>query len=418
MPGIIHRWCVRFLRFGGAGLVAFALILLVLHTAPARRLVLGWMGSALSGAIGLPVRAQTLEYNLLTGWAQVDGLSLGLEGTAALLQARRLTVRLPVLDMARGEFRRAQITVDGLALHHQVMRGWEMLRRHDVDVNILCTIHAANADHPLEVYRFFRDKLETKFMQFIPIVERTTEDFLPLANLGWGERPGSDRPLYTQHGGLVTERTVGAEQFGRFLIAIFDEWVRRDVGKVFVQTFDVALGSWIGQHNLCIFSPTCGSALALEHNGDLYSCDHYVEPDYLLGNIAETHMAELVASPKQRAFGQHKLSSLPKYCRECEVKFACWGECPRNRFITTPDGEPGLNYLCAGYKLFFNHIDPAMKTMAGLLQQGRFADEIMQMHSPQNATQAGGTKVGRNDPCPCGSGTKYKHCHLSANSVS
>jgi uncharacterized protein len=146
------------------------------------------------------------------------------------------------------------------------MRGWEILRRHEVDVNILSTIHAANGDHPLEVYRFFRDQLQTRFMQFIPIVERTTQDFLSLANLGWGERPGADRPLYTQRGGFVPERSVGAEQFGRFLIAIFDEWVRRDVGNVFVQTFDVALGSWLGQHNLCIFSPTCGDALALEHN--------------------------------------------------------------------------------------------------------------------------------------------------------
>ena len=142
----------------------------------------------------------------------------------------------------------------------------------------------------------FATSCRPTYMQFIPIVERTTEAFLPLANLGWGERPGADRPLYTQHGGLVTERSVGAEQFGRFLIAIFDEWVRRDVGKVFVQTFDVALGSWLGQHNLCIFSPTCGDALALEHNGDLYSCDHYVEPDYRLGNIRETPMRELVAS--------------------------------------------------------------------------------------------------------------------------
>ena len=154
----------------------------------------------------------------------------------------------------------------------------------------------------------------------------------------------------------------------------------RDVGTVFVQTFDVALGSWLGQHNLCIFSPTCGDALALEHNGDLYSCDHYVEPDYLLGNIRQTSIADLVASKKQLAFGLDKLIRLPKYCRECEVRFACHGECPRNRFIITPDGEPGLNYLCAGYKLFFNHIDPAMKTMASLLRQGRFADEIMQMN--------------------------------------
>ena len=192
----------------------------------------------------------------------------------------------------------------------------------EVDVNILCTIHAANADHPIEVYRFFRDELQANFMQFIPIVERTTEAFLPLANLGWGERPGSDRPLYTQHGSLVTERSVGAKQFGRFLITIFNEWVRRDVGTVFVQTFDVALGSWLGQHNFCIFSPTCGDALALEHNGDLYSCDHYVEPEYRLGNIQATSLRELVDSRKQRAFGQHKLSTLPNYCRECEVRFA------------------------------------------------------------------------------------------------
>jgi uncharacterized protein len=271
----------------------------------------------------------------------------------------------------------------GVGSFEQVMCGWQLLHRHEVDVNILCTIHAANADHPLEVYRFFRDDLQAAYLQFIPIVERTTEALIPIANLGWGKRPGGDRPLYTQHGGQVTDRSVRAEQFGRFLIAIFEEWVRRDVGKVFVQTFDVALGSWLGQHNLCIVSPTCGNALALEHNGDLYSCDHYVEPEYLLGNIRETPMGELVASPQQRAFGQHKFDSLPKYCRECEVLFACYGECPRNRFITTPDGEPGLNYLCAGYKLFFKHIDPAMKTMAGLLRQGRFADEIMQLPSTQ-----------------------------------
>jgi uncharacterized protein len=266
----------------------------------------------------------------------------------------------------------------GVGSFSDVMQGYQLLRRHEVDVNILCTIHAANAEHPLEVYRFFRDELQASYMQFIPIVERTTEAMIPLANLGWGKRPGADRPLYMQHGAQVTERSVGAEQFGRFLMAIFDEWVRRDVGKVFVQTFDVALGSWLGQHNLCIFSPTCGNAVALEHNGDLYSCDHYVESEYLLGNIRETPMDALVSSPKQRAFGQHKLDSLPRYCRECTVLFACYGECPRNRFVSTPDGEPGLNYLCAGYKQFFNHINPAMNTMAGLLRQNRFADEIMQ----------------------------------------
>jgi uncharacterized protein len=267
-----------------------------------------------------------------------------------------------------------------------VMRAWELLRRYAVDCNVLCTVHAANADHPLEVYRFFRDHLQAGFIQFIPIVERATEELLPVANKGWGKRPGDGRPLYLQQGNFVTDRSVGAEQFGQFLCAIFDEWVKRDVGKVFVQAFDVALGSWVGQHNLCIFSPTCGNALALEHNGDVYSCDHYVEPDYLLGNIKNTDMLELVASEKQRKFGQHKFDSLPKYCRDCEVLFACYGECPRNRFILTPDGEPGLNYLCAGYKKFFKHIDPSMRIMARLVREGRYADEIMQMDAAAIAT--------------------------------
>ncbi len=294
----------------------------------------------------------------------------------------------------------------------EVMRAWEMLRRHAVDVNILCTIHAANGDHPLEVYRFFRDDLQARFMQFIPIVERVTQDLLAIADGGWGERPGGERPLYTQRGGLVTGRSVGAEQFGRFMTAIFDEWVGHDVGTVFVQTFDVALGSWLGQHNLCIFSPTCGNALAVEHNGDLYSCDHYVEPGYKLGNIKETPLGELVDSDQQRAFGRAKLETLPQYCRDCEVLFACYGECPRNRFIDTPDGEPGLNYLCAGYRQFFNHIDAPMRIMADLLRQGRYADEIMKISTvrsvPRDAAPAG---IGRNSPCGCGSGKKAKNCH-------
>jgi uncharacterized protein len=178
---------------------------------------------------------------------------------------------------------------------------------------------------------------------------------------------------------------VGARQFGRFLTTIFDEWVHRDVGKVFVQTFDAALGSWLGLHSLCIFSPTCGEALALEHNGDLYSCDHYVEPDYRLGNIRDTPLLEMVASEKQRKFGRDKLDTLPDYCRKCDVLFACNGECPRNRFIETPDGEPGLNYLCEGYKMFFRHITPEMTTMASLLRQNRYADEIMPMLAARTA---------------------------------
>lgn len=262
------------------------------------------------------------------------------------------------------------------------LQGWNCLRRHAVDTNVLCTVHAANADHPLEVYRFFRDTLQAQYIQLIPIVERTTAETITQANQGWGGQRGTDRPLYRQAGDLVTERSVRSGQFGRFLIGIFDEWVRHDVGKVYVTTFDIALGSWLGQHNACIVSPTCGKALVLEHNGDVYSCDHYVEPDHLLGNIRRSPLKSLVASEKQRRFGQAKFDTLPKYCRECPVLFACYGECPRNRFIRTPSGEAGLNYLCEGYKAFFQHIDGPMRVMADLLRNGRYADEIMALPAP------------------------------------
>lgn len=274
-----------------------------------------------------------------------------------------------------------------------VVRGWNCLARHGVDANVLCTIHAANADHPLEVYRFFRDELKAQYIQVIPIVERATPDTLDAANRGWDGQKGSDRPLYKQEGNLVTTRTVKAEQFGRFLITIFDEWVRRDVGAVYLTTFDVALGSWLGQHNLCIVAPTCGGAPVLEHNGDVYSCDHFVEPDHKLGNIKDTPLTVLVSSEKQRRFGNSKYQTLPQYCKECPVLFACYGECPRNRFIKTPDGEDGLNYLCAGYRAFFTHIDTPMRTMAGLLKQGRYADEIM-VTQKEDAPDSRGATLG------------------------
>jgi uncharacterized protein len=305
-----------------------------------------------------------------------------------------------------------RVNKGGQGSFDQVMGGLEYLRKHEVDFNILCSVHAANSDRPLEVYRFFRDELGAEFMQFIPIVERATEQLLPLANLGWSEDIGKERPLYVQQGNLITDRTVSAEQYGQFLSTIFDEWVMRDVGKVYVQLFDVALGSWIGQHNLCIFSPTCGNALALEHNGDLYACDHYVEPDYLLGNIMEERMIDLVASEKQRKFGQDKYDTLPKYCQECEVLFACYGGCPKNRFIETPDGEPGLNYLCAGYKKFFNHVNEPMRFMANELRHNRPPVNVMTYMADKEAElEKLFAKAYRNDPCPCGSGLKFKNCH-------
>jgi uncharacterized protein len=285
----------------------------------------------------------------------------------------------------------------GAPTFHKVMRAARLLQAHQVEFNILTTVNAANAAHPLEVYRFLRDEVGTQFMQFIPIVERIDAQ----GEIGF------------QEGNQVSERSVTAEQWGTFLITIFDEWVRHDVGTVFVQMFDAALASWYGAPPaLCIFSETCGNALALEHNGDLYSCDHFVEPKYLLGNIKSKHMIELVASDQQRQFGLHKRDSLPRYCRECDVRFACHGECPKNRFIETPNGEPGLNYLCAGYKAFFHHVDKPMRIMTELLRRDRAPSEVMLVLAAEAAqVQKAYAKAGRNEPCPCGSGRKFKHCH-------
>jgi uncharacterized protein len=304
----------------------------------------------------------------------------------------------------------------GGATFEKVMRGLAVLKRYKVEWNVLCTLHRINADRPLEIYRFFRDELGAQFMQFIPIVERITPEQAQLPegrNEAW--QSWRDRPLYTQTGSLVTGRSVTAEQYGRFLNIIFDEWVRRDVGRVYVQMFDVALANWVGAPSgLCVHSRTCGAALAMEHNGDLYSCDHFVEPEYLLGNIRQEHMIELVASDKQIKFGQDKFDALPRYCRECDVRFACHGGCPKDRFITTPDGEPGLNYLCAGYKQFFHHIDEAMRFMVNELSHQRAPANIMDYLTHQDAEQTKLFAAGRNDPCPCGSGKKYKHCHGSS----
>ncbi len=286
-----------------------------------------------------------------------------------------------------------------------VMRGWKALRRHAVDFNILCTVNAANQAHGRTVYRFFRDELGAKWVQFIPVVERATEDTIAVANRGWSDEPGRERLLYTQTGSLVTDRTVGGEQYGRFLVDVFEEWVRRDVGDVFVQLFDVTLEAHFGRHLLCIHAPTCGYGPALEHNGDLYSCDHFVEPRFRLGNIHETHMATLVASPQQRRFGDDKLEALTAQCRGCEVRHLCHGGCPKDRFAVSRDGEPGQNYLCSGLELFFKHTGPAMQTMARLLRQGRPPSEITALVAAEDARR------GPYAPCPCGSGRKLRFCH-------
>ena len=296
-----------------------------------------------------------------------------------------------------------RVSRGGRGSFDRVMTGLSHLRDAGVDFNTLTSVNAQSAGRGVEIYRFLRNECGSRFMQFIPIVER-----VPNADVD-GTVPWSswrDRPLYRQSGKHVSARSIGAEQYGRLLIEIFEEWVRRDVGERYVQMFDVALASWVGEPpGLCVHSPTCGRAVALEHNGDLYSCDHYVEPHYLLGNIAESPMARLVDSPRQRSFGASKSTTLPGQCRGCEVRFACHGGCPKDRFIETHDGETGLNYLCTGYREFFRHVDEPMRIMGDLLARGLPPAQIAQRYA------IGDARRGRNDPCTCASGRKWKNCH-------
>lgn len=251
----------------------------------------------------------------------------------------------------------------------KVMKAVSLLKNHGVEFNILTTLNAANVEHPLEVYRFLRDEVGTDFIQFIPIVERQNETGF-------------------QEGNQVTERSITGEQYGRFMVAVFDEWVKRDVGRVFVQLFDTALNSWLGLHaGLCVFEETCGKGLAMEHNGDIYSCDHFVEPRHKLGNLRKLPMLQMVGSEQQRQFGLAKRETLPHFCLECPVRFACNGGCPKDRVLLTPDGEEGLNYLCAGYRAFFTHIDRPMKLMARQIRLRRSPANIMTVLAQEEAAK-------------------------------
>lgn len=286
-----------------------------------------------------------------------------------------------------------------------VLRGLECLKTHRVEFNTLTVVNRANSQKPLEVYRFLKS-IGSGFIQFIPLVERLPQTRLKVLGLDLAEPSVLDDPERPP----VTDWSVRSVDYGQFLVSIFDEWVRRDVGRVYVQHFDVALGNWSGMGSaLCVFAETCGAALAIEHNGDLYACDHYVYPQYKLGNILNHSLGEMATSARQAQFGSYKADSLPDYCRRCEVKFACNGECPKHRFIPTPDGQDGLNYLCAGYKRFFNHIDPYMKTMSELLRRQQPPAMIMQIIADRERMRAT-SGIGPNEPCPCGSGRKFKKC--------
>ncbi|MBN1380961.1 MAG: anaerobic sulfatase maturase [Deltaproteobacteria bacterium] len=301
-----------------------------------------------------------------------EGFSVGLsmDGPAALHDVYRVT---------KGQKR----------THRQVMQAYRLLKHHRVPCDILCVVHDRNVREPSAVYRFFKE-IKAQYISFIPLVERD----------GNG-------------GNTVTDRTVPADALGLFLSAIFDEWVRQDMGRMIVQIFEEAARPAYGQtHSLCIFRPTCGDVPVIEHNGDFYACDHLVDPAHRLGNIRETPLVSLVDSAPLKRFGESKRDTLPRYCRDCDVLALCNGGCPKDRIIKTPDGENGLNYLCAGYKQFFTHCRPYTLRMAALRMAGQRPERLMRLLQTENAATR--SAVGRNDPCPCGSGKKYKKCCMNA----
>lgn len=320
----------------------------------------------------------------ITNGIQTNGTLLD-ESWCRFLAEEGFTVGLS-LDGPREMHDRYRVTKDGRSTHELTLRGYKLLRKHGVYTDILCVVNADNVRHPIEVYHFFK-QIEAPYVSFLPMVE----------------------PQPETEGG-VSSLTVPAEAWGDFLCTIFDEWVNEDIGRIKVQIFEEAARTAFGQeHSLCIFRPVCGDIPVVEHNGDFFTCDHFVNPEHRLGNIRRTPLVELLESPAQRAFGQAKLGTLPRYCMACDVRAMCNGECPKNRFYRTPDGEAGLNYLCAGYKQFFTHGMPFVSEVAAQWRRQRLQEQATK---PQVISARASYEPGRNDPCPCGSGLKYKKCCL------
>ena len=262
-----------------------------------------------------------------------------------------------------------RLTAAGKPSWQKVMQGIKLLKKHGVEWNAMAVVNAYNANHPLEFYRFFKEN-GCQFLQFTPIVERQTrhEDGRTLASLA----DKNEIPL--------SEASVTPEQWGYFLCAIFDEWVRKDVGKIFVEIFDCTLANWMGvSPGICAYSKECGHAGVMEHNGDVYSCDHFVFPEYKLGNIRDHSLIDMLYGEQQQEFSRLKHSSLPHQCKECDMEFACHGECPKNRFMKDKYGDSGLNYLCPGYYHYYQHVAPYMDYMKQELMSQRPPSNIMKV---------------------------------------
>ena len=262
-----------------------------------------------------------------------------------------------------------RLTAAGKPSWKKVMQGIKLLKKHGVEWNAMAVVNAYNANHPLEFYRFFKEN-GCQFLQFTPIVERLTrhEDGRTLASL-------ADKDEIS-----LSEASVAPEQWGYFLCAIFEEWVRKDVGKIFVEIFDCTLANWMGiSPGICAYSKECGHAVVMEHNGDVYSCDHFVFPEYKLGNIRDLSLIDMLYGEQQQEFSRLKHSSLPRQCKECDMEFACHGECPKNRFMKDKYGDSGLNYLCPGYYHYYQHVAPYMDYMKQELMSQRPPSNIMKV---------------------------------------
>ena len=260
----------------------------------------------------------------------------------------------------------------GRGTHAMVVRGWEALERAGVETNILCTVNAANEEHGERVYRYFRDDLGARYLQFIPIVERVRAADLAQAERGW--RSGTSALLYRQDGDCVTSRSTSPASYGRFLCEVFDQWLAADVGEVFIQDVDSTLSAMFGSATVCVHAPQCGANMAMEFNGDVYACDHWVEPDWLVGSINSSSFAQLASSEKMRDFARLK-PDMDGQCRSCPHLRLCWGGCPKDRFVRRGDGVH--NYLCEGYRAFYEHATPALRAMGMLIAAGRPASDIM-----------------------------------------
>lgn len=382
--------------YPNAGLFRMADDLLELYivqhiaTSPMESILFSWHGGEPT-VLGLDYFRRIVELQrkhrppgreILNG-IQTNGTLLD-EEWCRFLAAERFLIGLS-MDGPKDLHDRYRIDKQDKATHKRVLQAFRLLQRYRIPCDVLCVVHDQNVRQPAAVYRFFKE-IGVQFLQFLPLVARRGEL-------------------------QVSAQTVPVQTYGTFLCTIFDEWLRRDVGRVHIQNFDEATRPFLGmEHAVCVSRPVCGNIVVLEHNGDVYSCDHFVDPEHRLGNIRETPLAELLESPALLEFGRNKRERLPRYCKQCDVLPLCNGGCPKDRLARTPEGEEGLNYLCPDLKQFYTHSRPHLQKLAWHRKSGEPMENYMRL--PKSGDGVAAPQANRNDPCPCGSGRKYKKCCL------